>query len=789
MVAAPPTAIAHETGGDASPREATSPIGLVTGSMMAFVGFLAESVGVEAGHPEDGDVGLELERQALCGTWVYGESYEYRVGRTEAGELYFEEPPSADEDKFSSSSKGQQRVFGLLRYAGMWHEGPTCDSTKRLHGRIRMRYVRDSDVVVSNIQLNGHGQWGTDIVAHRRVNQEPCYVPRPAGRETQVEDEKEMEVVVVPDTLGVKMSPRGGTRPQQWGLTRAQCKDLLCRLREEPTWDAGITMADLVDNYVVPWTRGSGLGFALLQNKDMPKEANVLVSHAWSANAEDTLEAILRSTSRHDVLFIAALSLRHGQDTIGELEENPCRQVLNHLQKQCLKGNRCSRCRFCMSMLPAVLTTLALTIFYIPIVAWGCIPNANGKRCAAPRTLVLAGRPRIQWEWLDRYEVWFSEASVLQQVFLAQASLPVAVVCLFAAVVAWLTVWRYIAVNRVLVVPCDECSVFSRLWCVHEVSVAKALRVPVDMAKSLARTGRISSRRAVCQDPVATDRIRKAVAAPAGDKGFDRIDRLLRTIQRRHRWGSLLAFLRLAFLLVVVACADHRLVLSLDDMAAGCDSLGLYGYGVLGVVLGNFLTGLMMFFAARLGTREHRCLAFFFIGSCLVILAGVVVALILLLSDDALLLSLISDDCIGYLGICSSTRRGCLRVTRFYGSLAQTLLLDGCFVSLFLFGARYLPNHWQGRQSVGVMMLLVATASIAYLLHRELGFPSSELAFPFVVFYLTVILSRSVAPIFVLWTCVKGWGVRVQRRQHGPHELSAGPASSAGAHEGKKAAR
>merc|ERR1712039_626834 len=60
---------------------------------------------------------------------------------------------------------------------------------------------------------------------------------------------------------------------------------------------------------VKPMTSGTGMGLAMLLNKDSPKEINLMVSHAWSENAGRFLEDLAKHMLDEEVAFICAFAL------------------------------------------------------------------------------------------------------------------------------------------------------------------------------------------------------------------------------------------------------------------------------------------------------------------------------------------------------------------------------------------------------------------------------------------------------------------------------------------------
>ena len=79
--------------------------------------------------------------------------------------------------------------------------------------------------------------------------------------------------------------------PEMWGITLEQIRIL----KNQPTYNKGMTMHDVVTKIVKPITAGTGTGYALLCNNDAPKRAKVMVSHAWQESFDQFLETVEQS--------------------------------------------------------------------------------------------------------------------------------------------------------------------------------------------------------------------------------------------------------------------------------------------------------------------------------------------------------------------------------------------------------------------------------------------------------------------------------------------------------------
>ncbi|CAE8692760.1 unnamed protein product [Polarella glacialis] len=77
---------------------------------------------------------------------------------------------------------------------------------------------------------------------------------------------------------------------RQWHLFMAACR--MCpKYLEVQRTHRKVTLYDLNDNFVVPWTRRTGNGVALLMNSEKPVDAQLMISHAWGEDIDECVEA------------------------------------------------------------------------------------------------------------------------------------------------------------------------------------------------------------------------------------------------------------------------------------------------------------------------------------------------------------------------------------------------------------------------------------------------------------------------------------------------------------------
>jgi len=709
------------------------------------------------------EVSIEAAITELVGTWVYGNCYEYSLCRTPAGPLYFEE--TRPDERAPSMVK---RVSGTLYPDGDWLLGEIVDTEQRQLGWIRMRYFRETRAIVSSVRLTNEDVWSEDTVAHK---------VRPGDGSEALAEGGLLE-------LG-KAKPQiaDGTEvwPEHWGITRQQCKDLLQKLRSEPEWDASNDVYKLVSDFVVPWTRGSGLSYALQLNKGAPKAVNLMVSHAWNENAEEFLDTIRRSTSDHDVLFICALSMYQAGDTTGptlrqqqgqDPNDGPCQRVLAHIADQGSVRRRLWRFRSCLYCLPMTFLILAVMAFFAPIIAWGCLPSIDSLQCAIRSVEEVDGLLKVHWIWSARYRDWIDHA-VLWKVVPLRASLPVTLACLILAVATQLFLQvRPIYDGRVLAVPNRQGSLFHRLWCIQEVLLAKSNKIPVMLARSLAWAGPCDSESAECTDQIDQDRIRKWIAQD-DTRGYKNVDKTLRFLRFRHQMSVTCILLSWLFALVVIRAGDRRVVSELHRRDVGHDDLNMFTFSVLGIFTGIVVDSLVMYGVVRLSRGAPRCCFVFLTGLFLLVAAGAVAGPLMYTGrinnglpkhwTDAF--NFFTDECFGYQRDFTAEDMGCSRLLRFLNSLMQILVHGAWFLILAFLGALSCPRLVHEVLRFGLLLLVAGGAFVTTSIVAESKLPDMEYAFPVFLFYLTIVLSRCAVPVLIVWAAVSRWGVRISGGQ------------------------
>eukprot|EP00928_Gymnodinium_smaydae_P050880 TRINITY_DN34415_c0_g1_i1.p1 TRINITY_DN34415_c0_g1~~TRINITY_DN34415_c0_g1_i1.p1 ORF type:complete len:615 (-),score=45.10 TRINITY_DN34415_c0_g1_i1:131-1882(-) len=324
--------------------------------------------------------------------------------------------------------------------------------------------------------------------------------------------------------------------PDRWGMSRKQLRELLLRLRAEPLWHRDNNVYTLVNDFIVPWTSGSGLGYALLENRNAPKEVNVMVSHAFFENAEDFLETVLRATTEDDGIFICAFSLYQAEDGVGPSiamqlgtspRDSPFQQVLQHIRAQGARFRWHWHWRPVFEALPAFLGIIAVVTTLLPIIIW-----------------------RHDFELALHRGVWSLRISIC---FNVAAVCCTSLYLLHKAIVVWLRRKSSAYAGRMIVVPNWEEDIYSRLWCVYEIFIASRLEVNVVMAPTLAQGGTVSCKHAVCNIQRDTKRIRSEIEQSRFS--YEDIDSSVRSTMRGGYKHLVLVLLKYVMMQMLPLCA------------------------------------------------------------------------------------------------------------------------------------------------------------------------------------------------------------------------------------------
>lgn len=316
----------------------------------------------------------------------------------------------------------------------------------------------------------------------------------------------------------------GDVWPDNWGITIVQLRSFLDECRSDPKWRSSNTMRDWVNDYVIPKTRGTGLGYALYRNCRQPTEVSVVVSNCWLQNAELFVDRVASLVSPTDGLFVCGFALYQCEDGHGPTirqqlgdspEQSPFMRVVRHLGRA-YEAERDMLCRRADRMGPAPQfpTLLAVASIALPVAWKGCVPTLG--ECAegsgfggSPFSAMTPG----SWQ--------FAEADPACT-FVAVSG---AILALSGAL-GWLRLWwRPFEGGRMIAVPnlaCDPCEGEAGLCCATHVDGAEpgvcivklemygaqALGLPIVIANSLKDPSK--KRRAACSTKADTEKLEAA---------------------------------------------------------------------------------------------------------------------------------------------------------------------------------------------------------------------------------------------------------------------------------------
>lgn len=167
-----------------------------------------------------------------------------------------------------------------------------------------------------------------------RESQPECPMPSPVGAsmtatENGVEDSLEKARQTYGVDLGFQGKKQHGYGPEFWGITLEQLE----QVKNLPGYDSNMTMYDVVQKLIKPITQGTGMGYALLLNKDQPLRAKQMTSHAWGEQYSDFVKALKDSLCEGPFWVCAMAIYQESDKDISEqlgpsLEHGPFATVL-----------------------------------------------------------------------------------------------------------------------------------------------------------------------------------------------------------------------------------------------------------------------------------------------------------------------------------------------------------------------------------------------------------------------------------------------------------------------------
>jgi len=522
--------------------------------------------------------------------------------------------------------------------------------------------------------------------------------------------------------------------PEFWGTTRGQLRQLLRDLRADPKWDASKNLYDMVNDFIIPWTRGTGKGYALLLNEEDPKECTVMVSHAWAENAEDFIETLLRTVGICDVMFICALAIYQAADDAGPSiaeqlgegpEEGPFRRVLEHIRLAGKEAGSLWRWRTYWKMSSLCTFIIGLACLLLPVCLHSCLltKRLNDVICYE-ENLVLAPEDR---QWL----LYCTLAGML---------------LLVISLVKYCVIQREdIYQGRMIVVPNSEIDIYSRLWCVYEIFVARTICIPLEIAGTLAHAGEASSREARCGSAEDTRRIMSEIENMVS---FEKLDRTVYITTagawlQTAKWSLIMSFVIAVIDVATCQCSRSQNLSFFDsvmfhEIALQTDR-NLFVFAVT-----VFVSKLISFFAmfSLFSTWEGKPTKQAVFKRAIVMIC---IAMIFIALGIAALMSefLETPDAISVVLIGST-------ITLYAGFMSTMALLVCDFKRLL-----------QPFQSLGKILAVSFVTGVLLVMRAVLRNKHPFLLYPQLYGALLSTIGTFLLPALLLWHCSRSWGVTI----------------------------
>jgi len=111
--------------------------------------------------------------------------------------------------------------------------------------------------------------------------------------------------------LGFLGAKQIGLGPEMCGITLEQLKSIL----ELPGFTETMTMWDVVQKFIKPATKGTGLSYALTLNKQKPLRATYMVSHGWMETYEHFIQALSATDlETEDAFWVCSMAIYQCED-------------------------------------------------------------------------------------------------------------------------------------------------------------------------------------------------------------------------------------------------------------------------------------------------------------------------------------------------------------------------------------------------------------------------------------------------------------------------------------------
>ena len=107
--------------------------------------------------------------------------------------------------------------------------------------------------------------------------------------------------MAAPSEVDDAMRERQWQNPEEWTMTMQEWLDVIEHIMAQPQYAAtkrqkrNVTMYDINELFVKPWTKGTGCGLAVMMSKHRRQKPKKMFSHAWGEDVKECYDALLRS--------------------------------------------------------------------------------------------------------------------------------------------------------------------------------------------------------------------------------------------------------------------------------------------------------------------------------------------------------------------------------------------------------------------------------------------------------------------------------------------------------------
>eukprot|EP00441_Pelagodinium_beii_P034494 CAMPEP_0197633488 /NCGR_PEP_ID=MMETSP1338-20131121/9844_1 /TAXON_ID=43686 ORGANISM="Pelagodinium beii, Strain RCC1491" /NCGR_SAMPLE_ID=MMETSP1338 /ASSEMBLY_ACC=CAM_ASM_000754 /LENGTH=411 /DNA_ID=CAMNT_0043205159 /DNA_START=176 /DNA_END=1411 /DNA_ORIENTATION=+ len=280
----------------------------------------------------------------------------------------------------------------------------------------------------------------------------------------------------------------GAVFAEFWGISREQIGSLLQSGSDDMAsetgavperWHRSWNVRTFVKEFIIPHTKGTGMGYSVLCNRGGPKRVNLMVSHSWEENTEEFLQDLYDHMTSDEIAFVCFLALYQAEDGKGphiieqlgtmKIEDGPFYRILCSLSDGFWSA--CDATLRGGHSFPSFLAEAVVVLARLPI---GLANFCVGQLLCAHLACHAVSTCTSDYLFSRHFRSFLSH-------------------------------------GRILVIPNESLKangqgLYSRMWCVCEIAAASHLQVPVFFSRRTVRAhlcaaGSWSSKEARCGNP------------------------------------------------------------------------------------------------------------------------------------------------------------------------------------------------------------------------------------------------------------------------------------------------